>query len=187
MQIKRQNINESIASPPKDVNPILYGEIVSDIEGRLYCRNKQGRFNSLATSASIASSAQNVIGLPSVGTAVPANAAFSDHTYSLSTGIQDGTIKLDYQILGPISTGQPSGSYEVAVKGLGTAAFRNENYFVTANSSSSFITEPSLNTILSNINNTKTINATSIEGYSLSDILNVIDEKIEQALNGGIG
>lgn len=176
MQIKRQNINESVASPPTDVNANLYGEIVSDIEGRLYCRNKQGQFTSLATSASVASSARKVVGLPSIGTAVPANAAFSDHTYTLETGDQDGTIKLSYQILGPVSTGQPTGSYNVAVKGLGTAAYKNENDFVTSSS---------LDTILANTNKNKTINATALEGYSLQDIFNAIDEKIEQALNGG--
>lgn len=182
MQIKRQNINESVASPPTDIDANLYGEIVSDIEGRLYCRNKQGRFTSLASSASVASSAQKVVGLPSIGTEVPANAAFSDHTYTLETGDQDGTIKLSYQILGPVSTGQPTGSYNVAVKGLGTAAYKSENDFISANASSTFITDSSLDTILENTSESKTINATSLEGYSLQDILNAIDEKIEQAL-----
>lgn len=183
MQIKRQNTNENVPRPPSDTNASMYGEIVADIDGRMYCRNKQGRFVSLASSATVASTAESVVGLPSIGASVPSNAVFSDHTYEVEPGDENGTIKISYRVLGPVSTGQPTGSYDVAITGLGTAAYHQyEDFMPSGSSSSDFVTSDVLESILRNDTQSTTINATALQGSSLQDIIDLIDLKIEQAL-----
>ena len=140
MLIKRQNPQETTAKAPDNILPSRYGEIASDINGQIYCRDKKGKFQSLcstagyaenagsATNASTASYsllAKRVAGLPSVGTDVPENAVFTDHTYSFSTGTTNGSFLVNWSIAGQSYNNK--GNYEVPITGLGSAAYKNSS------------------------------------------------------------
>lgn len=196
MLIKRQNPQETTAKAPDNILPSRYGEIVNDINGQVYCRDKKGKFQSLcstagyaenassATNASTASYsllAKEVAGLPSIGTDVPENAVFTDHTYSFSTGTTNGSFLVNWVI-----AGQPynnKGNYEVSIKGLGSAAYKNSSDFVPSSSASNFVQISVLQDYVKKtdfdtaINN---INAVSLGGSSLQDILNYVDAAVNK-------
>lgn len=174
MLIKRQDPTETQPNIPDNIDQKKYGEIICNIDGQIYCRDKDGIFKSLATSSLYAETANKVKDLPSVGVEVPSNAVFSDHIYTFEEGEENGSFKVNYQILGPISEGTPTGNQIIKIHGLGSAAFEDSNSFLDKSSASSFITKEQLK----NEEQDKiSINATALSGSTLQDILNYIDEK----------
>lgn len=77
-----------------------------------------------------------------VETAVPSNAVFVDHSYSFSTGDTNGTFKVIPSVNGP-STGNVN-SYNVSIKGLGSAAYQSTSFFIPASSASNLATKADL-------------------------------------------
>ena len=196
MLIKRQNPQETTAKAPDNILPSRYGEIASDINGQIYCRDKKGKFQSLcstagyaenagsATNASTASYsllAKRVAGLPSVGTDVPENAVFTDHTYSFSTGTTNGSFLVNWSIAGQSYNNK--GNYEVPIKGLGSAAYKNSSDFIPSSSASNFVSTSTLQDYVKKIDfNTAigNVDAVSLGGSSLRDILNYVDAAVNK-------
>lgn len=190
MLIKRQRPEDTQSSIPQGQDTSRYGEIIADINGQIWCRNKSGYFTSLASTSNY-SKDSGTVNKKSVEKDVPSNASFSDHSYEISSGSNNGYIKVDWSIAGPVSTGAQSNSYEVKVTGLQSAAFQTSATFLLASQSSNFIAASQASNFitsaqassfvtksdLQNTSGTININATALEGSSLKDILDYIDEK----------
>ena len=94
---------------------------------------------------------------------VPQSASFNDTTYKFSEGTVNGSFRVDWSIAGPSSV-RDSGA-NVKIHGLGTAAYKNSTDFVS----------PA---------DLRNVNAVTLGGSSLSDIINYIDKKTNPG--GGI-
>lgn len=166
MQIKRQEPNQTIPKPPGNVDKNKYGEIFATIDGQIYCRDKNGYPKSIASTAKYANEAANAssVNNHSVNADVPQSASFNNTTYAFSEGTIDGSFRVDWSIAGPTSI-RDSGT-NVKIHGLGTAAYKNSTDFAS----------PA---------DLRNINAVSLGGSSLSDIINYIDRKTNSGGSGG--
>lgn len=165
MQIKRQVSNSTIPKPPGDVDKNKYGEIFATIDGQIYCRDKNGYPKSIASTAKYADEAANanLVNNHSVNIDVPQSASFNDTTYTFSEGTTNGSFRVDWSIAGPTSI-RDSGT-NVKVHGLGTAAYKDSTDFASPT-------------------DLRNIDAVTLGGSSLSDIINYIDKKTNSG--GGI-
>ena len=152
MQIKRQNPSETIARPPQDQVPKKYGEIVVTKEGQLFCRDSNGSFKS------IASTAKSINGY-TVSTNVPNNAVFYDTSYSFKEGNTNGAFQVNWSTSG--ASNATASSSVVHIHGLGSAAYANSSDFAAK----------------SDLNN---VNAISLGGSSLQDILTYISNNYQR-------
>lgn len=171
MQIRRQWYGETTPSPPTDVKENKYGELFAAINGQVYCRDKDGHPRSVASSATIASSASyseeaknaGTVNNHSINKDIPQNAVFSDTTYTFSEGNTKGSFKVNWTIAGPSST--TSSETSVKIHGLGTAAYQDSSAFASPN-------------------DLKSIDAITLGGSSLQQILRYIDNKVSESSTG---
>lgn len=152
MQIKRQNPSEITARPPQDTVPRKYGEIVATKDGQLFCRDSKGNYKS------IASTAKTVNGY-TVNTNVPNNAVFYDTSYSFEEGNTKGAFQVNQSTSGASNTA--ANSSVVYIHGLGSAAYANSSDFATKN-------------------DLKRVDAVSLGGSSLQDILTYISNNYQR-------
>lgn len=165
MQIKRQTPTSTIPKPPGNVDKNKYGEIFAAINGQIYCRDKNGIPKSIASTAEYASEAANASSVNNhyVNADVPQSASFNNTTYEFSEGNVSGSFRVDWSIAGPSSV-RDSGA-NVKIHGLGTAAYKDAGAFASS----------------ADIRN---VNAATLGGSSLSDIISYIDKKTNSG--GGI-
>lgn len=159
MKLNRQYWGQTSAKAPPSTSSKEYGRPHCDIEGRIYVTDKNGKPASLCSTAD---NAKLVNGL-SVQTAVPSNAVFIDHSYSFSTGDTNGTFKVTPSISG--SSTENVNSYNVSIKGLGSAAYQSTSFFVPASSASNLATKADL----------QKVDAVTLGGSSLAQIIAYID------------
>lgn len=165
MQIKRQAPNQTIPKPPSNQDKNKYGEIFAAINGQIYCRDKNGIPKSIASTAEYASEAANASSANGhlINADVPQNASFNNTTYEFSEGTVNGSFRVDWSIAGPSSI-RDSGT-NVKIHGLGTAAYKDVGAFASSA-------------------DLRNVNAATLGGSSLSDIISYIDRKTNSG--GGI-
>lgn len=120
------------------------------------------------------------MGLPSIGTDVPENAVFTDHTYSFSTGTTNGSFLVNWSIAGQSYN---KGNYEVPIAGLGSAAYKNSSDFIPSSAASNFVSASALQDYVKKIDFSTAIgnvDAVSLGGSSLQDILNYVDAAVNK-------
>ena len=161
MKLNRQYQGQTSAKAPLSTSSKEYGRPHCDIEGRIYVTDKNGNPVSLCSTAD---NAKLVNGF-NVETAVPSNAVFVDHSYSFSTGDTNGTFKVIPSVNGP-STGNIN-SYNVSIKGLGSAAYQSTSFFIPASSASNLATKADL----------QKVDAVTLGGSSLAQIIAYIDKR----------
>ena len=168
MQIRRQWHQETIPNPPTDIKENKYGELFATITGQVYCRDKDGYPKSIASSATIASSAfyseeaknAETVNNHSINKDIPRNAVFSDTTYTFSEGNIKGSFKVNWAVAGPSSV--TSSETNVKIHGLGTAAYQDSSAFASSN-------------------DLKSVDAVTLGGSSLQQILRYVDNKISES------
>ena len=166
MQIKRQTPSSTIPKPPGNVDKNKYGEIFAAINGQIYCRDRDGIPKSIASTAKYANEAANASSVNNhfVNADVPQSASFNNTTYTFSEGTTRGSFRVDWSIAGPTSV-RDSGT-NVKIHGLGTAAYKNSTYFAS----------PS---------DLRNVDAATLGGSSLSDIIDYINKKTNSGGSGG--
>lgn len=168
MLLNRQRPEETEATPPPATTPDRYGQPHCDIEGRLYCTDKNGNTVSLCSTSNFSEQSDNSLKVNNhtVDKDVPENAIFYDKSYTFSEGTENGTFKVTENQTGDIQSTPIT--QNIKIKGLDTAAFQ---------SSSSFINSQELNNLATK-NDLKQVDAVSLGGSSLQQILEYIDSQI---------
>lgn len=99
----------------------------------------------------------------SINKDIPRNAVFSDTTYTFSEGNIKGSFKVNWAVAGPSSV--TSSETNVKIHGLGTAAYQDSSAFASSN-------------------DLKSVDAVTLGGSSLQQILRYVDNKISESSTG---
>ena len=160
MLLNRQHPSESTPSAPQKSVPEKYGQPHCDISGKLYCTDKNGNVVSLCSTANFSQQSDNSLKTNNhtINKDIPSSAAFSDFHYSFSESSENGTFAV--RVLPTGDTEESESNYNVAIHGLGSAAY-----------------EPLEN--LASKEDLKSVDAISLSGSSLQDIINFIKDYVD--------
>lgn len=160
MLLNRQHPSESSPSAPHKSVPEKYGQPHCDISGKLYCTDKDGNIVSLCSTANFSQQADNSLKTNNhiVNKDVPSQSVFSDFHYSFSEGNENGTFAV--RVLPTGDTLEQENSYNVAVHGLGSAAYTSLDRLATKD-------------------DLKTVDAISLGGSSLQDLITFIKDYVD--------
>lgn len=168
MLLNRQRPEETEVTPPPIATPDKYGQPHCDIEGRLYCTDKNGNPVSLCSTSNFSEQSNNSLKVNNhiVNKDVPENAVFYDKSYSFSEGEENGTFKVVENQTGDIQSSPIS--QNIKIKGLNSAAFQSSSTFINSQELDKLATKEDL----------KRIDAVSLGGSSLQQIIDYINSQI---------
>lgn len=168
MLLNRQRPEETEVTPPPATTPDRYGQPHCDIEGRLYCTDKNGNPVSLCSTSNFSEQSDNSLKVNNhtVNKDVPENAIFYDKSYVFSEGTENGTFKVIENQSGDIQS-IPT-TQNVKIKGLNTAAYQSSTSFISSQELEKLATKDDL----------RKVDAISLGGSSLQQILEYIDASI---------
>lgn len=168
MLLNRQRPEETEVIPPPATTPDKYGWPHCDIEGRLYCTDKNGNSISLCSTSNFSEQSDNSLKVNNhtVNKDVPENAIFYDKSYDFSEGDENGTFKVTENQTGDIESFPTT--QNIKIKGLDTAAYQSSTSFINSQELEKLATKDDL----------KEVDAISLGGSSLQQILDYIDALI---------